>query len=251
MLKKLLKYEFKSTVRLFIPVYIAIVLVSIVNRLFRIINIELAFNLTIIVLVSLFIALGVLTVIGVIQRFKKNLLSDEGYLMFTLPVSSTKLIISKLITSVVWTVTSAIVAVLSFAILFVDQNFILEFNNVLSEIMYLLRQEFYGDKMWMIIQVPFIILMGYIGFILTIYLSLATAQLPRFNKYRGMMSFISFFILTTIIQWITIILSRILYPNYISNDVTIMTITLIGNIILNILLFLGTDYILKKHLNLE
>ncbi|WP_069999926.1 hypothetical protein [Cellulosilyticum sp. I15G10I2] len=251
MLRNLLKYEFKATARIFIPIYIAILLVSIVNRLFRLVNIELAFNLTVIVLVSLFIALGVLTIIGIVQRFNKNLLSDEGYLMFTLPVSPTKLIVSKLITSVVWTIVSGIAALLSFTILVVDQNFILEFNRILLEIQYLLQQDFFGDRIWIIIQMPFVGLMSYIGFILMIYLSLATAQLPKFNKHRGIISFVAFFILSTAIQWITVILSRMLYPTYISEDIIIITTVLIGNIILNILLFIGTDYILKKHLNLE
>lgn len=251
MLKKLLKYEFKATGRTFIPIYIAILLVSIINRLFKVIDIELGFNLTVIVLVSLFIALGVLTIIWVIQRFNKNLLSDEGYLMFTLPVTPTQLIGSKLITSVIWTITSGIIAILSFLILMADQNFIIEFNEGIGQLMYLLQQGLTSREILMIIQIPLFGLMSYTGFILIIYFSLASAQLPKFNKHRGIISFIMFFIISTAIQWITVILSRLLGPFYTGKDVLIVTTLFVGSVIVNLALFIGTDFILRKHLNLE
>ena len=91
MLGKLLKYELKATSRVFIPLYIAILVVSIVNGLslnLEILNIQ---GLATIVLMCLFISLFVITIVVTIQRFNKNLLKDEGYLMFTLPVNSIKI----------------------------------------------------------------------------------------------------------------------------------------------------------------
>ena len=98
MLGKLLKYELKATSRVFIPLYIAILVVSIVNGLslnLEILNIQ---GLATIVLMCLFISLFVITIVVTIQRFNKNLLKDEGYLMFTLPVSSKHLVLSKYLT---------------------------------------------------------------------------------------------------------------------------------------------------------
>lgn len=251
MLRKLLKYELKATARTFTPVYIAILLASIVNRLVRLTNIELAFNLTSIVLAGLFIALGVLTLIGVVQRFNKNLLSDEGYLMFTLPVSGSQLITSKLITTIVWTIASSIVAILSFIILIVDKITILEFQRALAELIVLINQGLTSEQIAMVVEIPFIVLMGYIGFILTIYLSLAAAQLPKFNKHRGAMSFVAFFIISTAIQWITVICAEIFHPIFEGQQLLAVTVILVANVILDGVLFLGTNFILKKHLNLE
>ena len=45
-------------------------------------------------------------------RFYKNLYTDEGYLMFTLPVSRSQLIWSKLIVSMAWGILSAVLAAL-------------------------------------------------------------------------------------------------------------------------------------------
>ncbi len=38
----------------------------------------------------------------VVQHFQRNLFGNEGYLMFTLPVSAYQLLLSKLITTVIW-----------------------------------------------------------------------------------------------------------------------------------------------------
>ena len=49
----------------------------------------------------------------ILQRFYKNLLSGEGYLMHTLPVRPWQHIASKLIAAVVWTVLSFFVVCVS------------------------------------------------------------------------------------------------------------------------------------------
>lgn len=247
MLRKLLKYEFKATSRTFIPVYIAILFVSLVNRLVRITDSKLVMNLSEVVLVGLFIALGVLTIIGVVQRFKNNLLSDEGYLMFTLPVTTTKLITSKIVTTIIWSIASAVVASVSFVILMVDGDFIRNFDLIAEIIKHINNMQ--GSDLILFIEVLLTLLMSYVGFILIIYLSLATAQLPRFNKHRGVVSFVTFFVISTIIQWIGVIIVNVMNPPY--DDLTMATMALIVSIVLNGILFYGTNYILKKHLNLE
>ena len=247
MLRKLLKYEFKATSRTFIPVYIAILFVSLVNRLVRITDSKLVMNLSEVVLVGLFIALGVLTIIGVVQRFKNNLLSDEGYLMFTLPVTTTKLITSKIVTTIIWSIASAVVASVSFVILMVDGDFIRNFDLIAEIIKHINNMQ--GSDLILFIEVLLTLLMSYVGFILIIYLSLATAQLPRFNKHRGVVSFVTFFVISTIIQWIGVIIVNVMNPPY--DDLTMATMALIVSILLNGILFYSTNYILKKHLNLE
>ncbi|OEF97175.1 hypothetical protein [Desulfuribacillus alkaliarsenatis] len=51
--------------------------------------------------VSLF-TVGVMCVWLILQHFKRNLFGDEGYLMFSLPVKPYQLLLSKLITTVLW-----------------------------------------------------------------------------------------------------------------------------------------------------
>lgn len=254
MLGKLLKYEFKATARTFLPIYGALILVALGNRLFRMGNIDLGFGLTTAILVGLFVALGVLTLIVTIQRFNRNLLGDEGYLMFTLPVTPNELIFSKLITTVVWGIVSGMIGVITFIILMGDYQVFREmirlWPQLWGEFMTEIDSQFKGQVALLLVSIPLTGLFSYVQFILMIYLSLATAQLPIFAKHRGIISFITFFVINSVLQLVTAIVGEVIpFPN-ISGIVTLMSI-MIGTVIIDIILFIGIHYILNKHLNLE
>lgn len=53
------------------------------------------------VIVAVIVAIFVMNVIIVIQRFWNGLLQEEGYLMFTLPVTTRSLILSKVISALI------------------------------------------------------------------------------------------------------------------------------------------------------
>ena len=119
MLKQLLKYEFKATRNLYGALYLALALLSVVLGFsFRQQN-TLAENtsfwqlevILMIVYLSVILAIAVLCFVNTVQRFYKNLLGREGYLMHTLPVTENQLILSKLITSMVWVLCSGLVGV--------------------------------------------------------------------------------------------------------------------------------------------
>src|SRR5690554_6222607 len=126
MIKELLKYDIKSTARYLLPLYAISFAISLVNGLmkpFDIIENTQGFNLQVIasfMLVTIFYIMifGILigTILIQIQRFQKNLLTDEGYLSFTLPVKTWQHIISKLISSLMWIVLCIIVLLLNFSI---------------------------------------------------------------------------------------------------------------------------------------
>ena len=109
MLGKLLKQDFRATARIILPVYAAVPVLGLFTGLITRLC-ENQSNIWISILGSLvsfvfslaLIAAVVTTVVLMILRFYRNLMTDEGYLMFTLPVSTTELICSKLIVSVVW-----------------------------------------------------------------------------------------------------------------------------------------------------
>lgn len=54
------------------------------------------------VITPIFFVIPVLCVWLVVQHFQRNLFGNEGYLMFTLPVSTNQLLLSKLITTILW-----------------------------------------------------------------------------------------------------------------------------------------------------
>lgn len=120
MLKKLLKYEFKATGRVYGGLYLAILAVAVLMGVSFQIPALLVHTAPIAVLMLVYMGLGVaiavMTVLSIIQRFTRNLLGREGYLMHTLPVSNAQLILAKLIPSILWVLCSIVVVLLSFVL---------------------------------------------------------------------------------------------------------------------------------------
>lgn len=268
MLGKLLKYELKATSRVFIPLYIAILIVSIVNGLslnLEILNIQ---GLATIILMCLFISLFVITIVVTIQRFNKNLLKDEGYLMFTLPVSSKHLVLSKYLTSLIWTFLSFVVAFLSFTIIFMIPTYkYFDFSYFINEFNLLFSNMLNLNILGQFIKIILLMIISYTIFIFNVYLALSVGQLPIFNRFRNVSSFIGFLVINLLISYAQNIVSLFVNDasvnieaidniNYAINSVTSivskgLNIAIVINIIIILVLFFATTYILDKKLNLE
>ena len=126
MLRKLFKYEIKATGRIFLPMYALLLVFAGVTRVFMEINTDfmrIPQVLTSVLYGFLVIGVFVLTIAVAIQRFYKNLLGDEGYLMFTLPVKAHSHITAKLFTTLMWAVLSVVATLLSIVILSAKSNF--------------------------------------------------------------------------------------------------------------------------------
>lgn len=124
---KLLKYEWKACARTCLPLYGVLILMSLISRILYVIpkNASLDFMLPAIssmLYMGVMMAAFVVTAVILIQRFYKNLLGSEGYLMFTLPVTVTQHLLSKTIIAVVMIALSGIAAFLSIGI-FADMSF--------------------------------------------------------------------------------------------------------------------------------
>lgn len=127
MLSKLLKYEFRATALYFLPIYIALLVVSgfatVVHNLSMRAGNSPFLNHTMVLFSSLYallaVSLAITTFVVIIIRFYKNLLGSEGYLMFTLPVTTEQNILAKLIPAVTWFMGSCLLGILTiFPVLF-------------------------------------------------------------------------------------------------------------------------------------
>lgn len=264
MLKKLMKHEFKATSRLLVPLYIALFCISIINHLmfnygakegiFTVIT-GLLFTIQ-----SLF-AMGIVTgtAIFMIIRFYKNLLSDEGYLMFTLPVNTHQLILSKLIVASFWVVISAIIAAVSWIIVVgpINDISLINFLTVTMHDIFTQLNTTFGLS-WILVFIELVVLgiLFLVGNILIVYASIAVGQL--FKKYKIIASFVAYVVITTILQILgvtgiatlgyalpndSIFIDRI--PNLVLP--TSIIIALIGCGIF----YTATNYIFTRKLNLE
>ncbi len=109
MLGKLLKHEFRATGRVMLPVLGVLVFLTLLfNLSVRFIAttdstlLRVLFALVIFSFVAGIIAAEIIALVLMINRFYKNLLGEEGYLMHTLPVNVHELVWSKIIVSFVW-----------------------------------------------------------------------------------------------------------------------------------------------------
>ena len=142
MLLRLLKQDIRSTGRVMVVLYAAILVLAAVSRVLSSFMDETVGNVLIMVFSRVISVLFVIAVVAcvvmafvlMIIRFYKNFLTDEGYLMFTLPVTTGQLIWSKLLVSVLWVVVSAAVGVLASFILGTDAQDII-FGVNLKEIL--------------------------------------------------------------------------------------------------------------------
>ncbi len=121
MLKKLLKYDYKTLTQTMLPVYGISLILSVISNIFiRINKITPIFRIPsgFITGLSILVCLGTvfLTFIVGIMNFYKQTVKDEGYLLHTLPVSKNSIIISKLTSLITMEVLSLIVAIITFLI---------------------------------------------------------------------------------------------------------------------------------------
>ena len=127
MIGKLLKYDIKAVTRYLIPLYIVFLAIALINGFFKPFDVlenydvsALKILASILMIIVYFIMMaGVMlgTAIILVLRFQKNLLGDEGYLSFTLPVQTWQHVVSKLLTSIFGMVLSIIVILISVSII--------------------------------------------------------------------------------------------------------------------------------------
>lgn len=186
MLGRLFKYELKATSKVLVPIYIAFIAITIISRvsidlqvdegsLWSFIN-GMGLFVFIISAITMFVA----TAIVIIWRFYRNTSSDEGYLLFTLPVKVDYIIISEFLCALIWGFLMSIFAVLGiFLMIFnrnVDDNIInfSYFGNILSSLT--------ADGIKAIFYLFLDILISTFQEIMSIYCAISLASL--FNKHR-------------------------------------------------------------------
>jgi hypothetical protein len=116
MLSKLLKYEIPALGRKLGPLYIALAATAILLGLslrFEKMNADLLTILSALLYVGVCVAIFVMTIILVIQRYHNSLLGDEAYFNLVLPVTASEHIMNKAISAVIWTTVATIAAIIS------------------------------------------------------------------------------------------------------------------------------------------
>lgn len=273
MLKKLIYHEFIATGRIFLPLYGAFLVMSILLRVYIGVQQAWGFELPdwlavigaipIILYVLLFIAVIAATVVVAILRFYKNLITEEGYLMFTLPVKVHQLVNSKLIVATVWSIISGLLCTLSVFILIVTSD-IFKAVPYWWEIIYIqaAEQGLYLTG-WLLFELIVSMLVSIIGSFIMIYAAIAATNFS--SNHKVLMGIGAYLLINIVLQTITSIVmisggflmnetlvSMLTSPkNYMGFiDLTVWGSTAI-TVVTSAVLYWGTCWVLKHKLNLN
>lgn len=200
MFLKLLKQDFRATARLMLPVYVAAVLLALLSRLGPALQsgrVEGGFLYVFTQLMSILFVMAMFAVVIVsfvlmIWRFKRNLMSDEGYLMFTLPVSTGELIWSKLIVAIVWFFCSAVVVSLC--------AMLVSYKNDMLDVFTSINLSGFSDAQQrsMILGVICSVLVTGVNVCLMFYAAMSVGQ--SFRSHKTLMAVVFFFVFYIVVQ---------------------------------------------------
>lgn len=280
MLKKLLKYDWKSVSVLLLILHGILLAYTLIGR------IGIAFGLSrygetltgaaseaygivsgiyILLYVFFILAITITTYVFLAVRFHKNLFSDEGYLTHTLPVSPAKLMWSKILVSWAWIAIDAFFVVASVLMLMLFKQTFEPFKNVVCEFFSILAGAYGMQNQVFIILLILTVLAQIFGCYTTLVLfSMCLGSLFKTHKILGaVVSFFGINILLSIVSTIimfavpgwsstgAVSVTAAANGGFIGGENSIFLFTFIWNLALAVLFFLGSRYILSKKLNLE
>jgi hypothetical protein len=260
MLGKLLKYEFKATARIFLPLLLAIAVLTPITRFMTSIDVFpgalsiipgiFAF-LYIIMLVAIAVVAGILIII----RFYKNMVTEEGYLMHTLPVTPSQHIWSKAIVSFVWSIVSTFVILVSLFFFLITPERLNTLKEGFGELMSFLHTNLGGDLTICFIEGFILLIIGIFANIFYIYASIALGQM--ISRHRIVGAFAAAVVMNIVLQVISTILNAVFLfgrgTDFTKTDVIYMLMPgiIIYSLLIAVAYFCITNFILKKKLNLE
>lgn len=281
MLGKLIKQELKVTSRLFIPLYIALGVMTLLvkltsgttfghNAIFGAEPQNTIMNLItgLLIMVYIFVIIGIvlLTYFIIIRRFYTNMFGDEGYLMFTLPVTTGQLMNSKLIVAFIWQFVMVPAMLLSFFILFVNtevlQGMPYLFSRIGAELNVLETSGFHIGLL--AAELLGSLLISMCSTILVFYLSITLGQ-HFFPNRRLLGSILAFLGINTLESFLSSLLG-IFGSNLLTNTFhmmqvtpsdmfgflhTLLPVSMLLEIGIAVIYYFATHYMLSKKLNLE
>ena len=272
MLGKLLKHEFRASSHVMLPIYLILLATAIganiSSRMLLDMNNTMLNSIGVILMIAFLIAVFgtcFASFIVMLQRFYKNLLQDEGYIMMTLPVSVHQLVWSKVLASIVWYAGTILCIFLSMLIIAFDIEFIKDFAENWSQIFESLsfRGELITNLPFFILELLILAFISCAGLCLQFYASLAIGH--SFANRKMLFSIVAYFGIQFGLQFLTGIFFSILnyteLDYYLANHLPVLSgmtgihVLFILGIILSfihaVVFYFVTNYFMQKKLNLE
>lgn len=271
MLIKLLKHEFRATGRIMLPMYLVLLATAagsnLVGRGMLESDIAVLSLLSVLIVIAFGIAIFgvfVMSFVLMIQRFYKNLLQDEGYLMFTLPVSVHQHVWAKLIVSAVWFVLTFLAVILASMIVAFDVGFLSEFFDFIVTFFQGLQKLKIGEALngtAILAELIVLVFLGLMAFSLQFYAALAAGHSrPGHKMVWSVALFFAFQfavqmaggLLFTGLGEIDFLRFRYSWdPRPVVAIHMGLLIAIAGTVVYGAIFYIVTTFFLKEHLNLE
>ena len=265
MLSKLLKHEFEALARYYAIIGIVMGAVTLFYKGYLLLSLSVRSDFFVFLdifmgatyCIVLFGCLFASTMVLII-RFYKNLVTDEGYLTFTLPVSVRQILLSKLISALCMSLLTGLLAVFSVVILR---------KNIpdLDEIFHIMAEEFLrmtkdGSGKWFFAAFLIYIAAAFIYSMIVFYTSIALGQTCRNHKVLySVLFYFAIYMITQVVIGLIFIITFVIkchtFDSIIEVTAGIMTPVLFvcsaGILILGSVCFFLMDQLFSKKLNLE
>ena len=270
MLIKLVKNEFIATYRRFTTIYLGILLLSVLMSLFSSFDEELMFILVALAFAGLLIGTIVIFAIQSIRLYTSDLYSARGYLSLTLPVKTWQLLLSKIITMIIWYFITFLVIVTAFFLFAFSQLLINGIEISISEIVNAI-QDFLKLPLHVYVLWFFSSLASIFMSITVIGISATCVCTGWIRKGKWMVAVLIYFVLNYTTSFINSIITRIIFPldsGYLSS-LSLSTFQLFGlsyleptlsaqawysicfSLIIGILAFVGTVWLIDNKIEIE
>ena len=275
MMKKLLKYDLKSLSRVFLPVWILAPVMAIflgmgLNEAIKDSGTYIAYDFNILIVLSgivfaaVMMAMLVMTILFVIQRFWNGLLKDEGYLMFTLPVTTRELIISKAIAAEIVSIISIVAGMAALVIL---SGMSLSPIEVLSVRFWFLWQ---NNLLLTNAQIAVTVILSILGVmcgllqtIYKVYAAMALGQLMEAHRVIGSViayvgiSIVNSSVMAAVADAFNFVMKMLgiewdlVYMTGFRGQIISLVLMIVVSLIWTVVYHIVTEYVLEKKLNLE
>lgn len=266
MLTKLIGYEMKAFGRIILPLYTATIGMAIIMGLgIRVLDEELYTSLLgaviIMIFTSLIIATMVMTGVLCVQRFYRNLLGNEGYLMFSLPVGTHQLILSKVLSSLIWALLGGLAGVLTVAVMGFMAIPLQNTIDFFKQMGLYVRMMSLGKEIGVVVVWFVILILFFVATLMQIYTAIAIGH--QWSAHRILGSVLAYFgigVVKSIIDrivgqigyytgWTTLFLNQVGEEGAAAWQVQVSVI--ISTLVLIAVYGVVTWYFLDKRLNLE
>ena len=274
MLRKLMKHEFRATGRIMLPLFLILLVTSVGanfstrglletdNKFLDVLGVLLVMAFAIAI-----VGVCVMSMVVMVQRFYKNLLQDEGYVMMTLPVSVHQHIWSKLIVSAVWFALTIVVVCLACLIMAFDVTFVQQiaagFRELFREIFQHITAYYAINGTAVVVEFLVLCFVGCCAMCLQFYAALSIGHSCPNHKMAW--SVLWYFVTLFIMQFLSGALVALLdeswfhhlllgWTDNISGMASVhlgMVTVILGEVVYGAVFYFLTTWFLKKRLNLE